>query len=84
MENKRIYSLDLLKFLISIVIIVLHLQQETGIGISVINLASGKIYTWYIVELFFIISGFLSMFNFSSKEKIELTIGKEFPVFFYA
>ena len=82
MKSKRIYSLDLLKFFVSIIIIVLHLQQETMVGTSVINLASGKIYTWYIVELFFIISGFLSMSSFGSDEKVESTIKNGFPLYF--
>lgn len=81
MERNRIYSLDLLKFIVSIVIVVLHIQQESRIGLSVINLASGKIYTWYIVELLFIISGFLSMLYFSSDEKIELSLQNGFSLY---
>lgn len=82
MEKKRIYSLDLLKFIVSIIIIFYHLQQETRLGISTINLVSGKIYTWYIVELFFIISGFISMSNFSSDEKIKSTLERKFLFYF--
>lgn len=82
MEDKRIYSLDLLKFLCAIIIIILHLQQETRLGLSVINLASGKICTWYVTELFFIISGFLSMSCFSTHEKNEMAIKKGFTSYF--
>lgn len=78
MKNNRIYSLDLLKFIASIIIIFYHFQQETGLGTSVINLASGKIYTWYVVELFFVISGYLSMLSFASPGKTEETLKKGF------
>lgn len=82
MERNRIYSLDLLKFIVSIIIIFYHIQQETGLGTPVINLASGKIYAWYVVELFFIISGFFSMLSFASPDKTEETLKKGFCNYF--
>ncbi len=82
MERNRIYSLDLLKFIVSTIIIFYHIQQETGLGTPVINLASGKIYAWYVVELFFIISGFFSMLSFASPDKTEETLKKGFCNYF--
>ena len=74
METKRIYSLDLLKFIVIIGIIIPHFQVSTGISIIISKYSPG-----YILELLFITSGFLSMSWFSSAEKIETTCAKGFP-----
>ncbi|MCQ2580134.1 MAG: acyltransferase [Treponemataceae bacterium] len=55
--KKRIYSLDLLKFCLAIIIALMHFQQQFGGGI----LATGKFRSYYAVDLFFVISGFFSM-----------------------
>ena len=82
MERNRIYSLDLLKFIVSIIIVIHHLQLETDIGLDVIDFAYGQYPIKYVTEIFFIISGFLSMFHFSTDEQNEVIIKKDFPSFF--
>lgn len=57
---KRIKSLDLLKFIMAILIVFHHYQQNTGMRGQYINFYEGTIYWGSLVELFFIISGFLS------------------------
>lgn len=57
---KRINSLDLLKFIMAILIAFHHYQQNTGLRGQYINFYDGKIYWGSLVELFFMISGFLS------------------------
>lgn len=71
--NKRLYSLDILKFVLSIIIVFHHFQQVLGITFeNGINFYCGKIQFGYIVEFFFIISGFLSNFIVIEKnEKIK-------------
>ncbi len=76
MERNRIYSLDLLKFIVIIGIIIPHFQVGTGIRIITSKYSPG-----YILELLFITSGFLSMSFFSSDETIETTLKKEFPLY---
>lgn len=57
-SNKRIYSLDLLKFIAAVLIIFHHFQQSFDIRYSRFNFFGGDIYFGYLVELFFILSGF--------------------------
>lgn len=55
----RYKSLDLLKFVLAIIIVMHHFQQVTGTKFdSGINFFYGDIYFGYAVEFFFIISGF--------------------------
>ena len=69
MEKERNYSLDFLKIIATTLIIFHHWQQCTGAKFSYgINFAGGKFYWGYIVELFFIISGFV-MFRYIDKIK---------------
>lgn len=56
---KRIYSLDILKFVFSILILYLHYLQLTGLGTYSIAFLGGNILLGHLVEMFFIISGFL-------------------------
>ena len=73
---KRIYSLDFLKFLMALLIVSLHFQQEYSGGF----LATAKFHIWYAVDLFFIISGF---FSISSLKKInEPDISQTFSSYF--
>lgn len=57
--TKRIYWLDLLKFTLSILIVFHHFQQVTGTAFEKVNFSSGAIYIGYVVEFFFMISGFV-------------------------
>lgn len=57
--TKRKGYLDFLKFIATVIIIFHHYQQSTGAYFSGwINFYNGKFYWGYMVELFFIISGF--------------------------
>lgn len=57
---KRIKSLDILKFIMAILIVFHHYQQNTGMRGQSVNFYEGTIYWGTLVEMFFIISGFLS------------------------
>ena len=70
MENRRhYYSLDLLKFILATLIIFHHFQQITGCRFSHMNFYDGFMYFGYIVEMFFIISGFISYQKISEIER---------------
>lgn len=58
--NKRIYSIDVLKFLCAILIIFHHYQGQFDVTFPSMNFAGGIFYFGYLVELFFIISGYLA------------------------
>ena len=76
MEKKRNYSLDFFKIIATILIVFHHYQQILSIEFGEINLYGGKFYFGYLVEFFFLISGFL-MFNYIERIKEGLTF-KEF------
>ena len=76
MEKNRNYSLDFLKIISTILIVFHHYQQVLNIELKGINFYGGKFYFGYLVEFFFLISGFL-MFNYIEKIKAGLTF-KEF------
>ena len=57
--KQRIYSLDMLKFIAAICIVGLHFQQHFPYEGALIKLYDGDIQTHWLVELFFIISGFV-------------------------
>lgn len=61
METKRyFYSIDLLKFFLSLLILIHHFQITTMVDFKYIDFAEGQISFGTAVEFFFIISGFLS------------------------
>lgn len=60
-SSRRVYSLDALKFLAIIVILFHHFQQETHATFAFgVNWCYGSFYWGYLVELFFVISGFVT------------------------
>ena len=60
-NQNREYSLDVLKSISTITIIFHHYQQLTGVYFeNGINFWGGCFYWGYIVELFFILSGYFS------------------------
>lgn len=60
-SNRRVYSLDVLKFLAIVIILFHHFQQETHATFAFgINWCYGSFYWGYLVELFFVISGFVT------------------------
>ena len=66
-KPNRIYSLDLLKFFLTIIIVFHHFQQGTGAIFKGVNFYNGRIYFGYCVEAFFLISGFVTAFQVSAK-----------------
>lgn len=72
MEKNRSYSLDFLKIIATILIVFHHYQQILNIEFKGINFYGGKFYFGYLVEFFFLVSGFL-MFNYIEKIKVGLT-----------
>ena len=68
MEKARNNSLDFLKIIATILIVFHHYQQALNVEFTQINFFGGKFYFGYLVELFFLISGFL-MFNYIEKIK---------------
>ena len=61
MSQKREGSLDLLKFLATCCIVMHHFQQITGAFFEGhLNFYSGNFYWGYLVELFFLVSGYFA------------------------
>ena len=71
-QNKRNGFLDIIKTITTILIIFHHFQQVVDVRFSVINFWDGSFYFGRLVELFFIISGFL-MTPYVSKIKEGLS-----------
>lgn len=58
-NTKREYSLDFIKIVATILIVFHHYQQVIGVYYNKgVNFAGGKFYFGYIVELFFVLSGY--------------------------
>lgn len=66
-KQKRYYTLDLIIFICSILILLHHFEQVFDIRFRYLDLNHSSFYFGYLVELFFIISSFLS----SEKRKIS-------------
>lgn len=77
MGKARNYGLDFLKIVATILIVFHHYQQALNVEFTKINFFGGKFYFGYLVELFFLISGFL-MFNYIERIKQ----GLDFKSFF--
>jgi hypothetical protein len=77
LEKARNNSLDFLKIIATILIVFHHYQQALNVEFTQINFFGGKFYFGYLVELFFLISGFL-MFNYIERIKQ----GLDFKSFF--
>lgn len=67
LEQHRFYSLDFLKFLLTTIIVFHHFQQVMEIKFARFNFFFGRIYFGYVVEFFFIISGFVVAFQIQRK-----------------
>lgn len=73
---KRDYSLDFIKIIATVLIIFHHYQQLVGVYFeNKINFYNGKFYFGYIVELFFVLSGFF-MYSYIDKIKIGVSFKK--------
>ena len=73
--NKRIVGLDILKIIATIMIIFHHYQQITGIWWGAASFYGGLFYYGELVELFFMISGFI-MYRYIEKIKAGLSLKK--------
>lgn len=73
--DKRISGLDLLKIIATVMIIFHHYQQITGAWWGASSFYGGLFYYGELVELFFIISGFI-MYRYIEKIKFGLSFKK--------
>lgn len=60
-EGGRLYALDLLKVVAIAIIACHHFQQDFGVQYQHLNFYGGRVYWGYLVELFFTISGFVTV-----------------------
>lgn len=68
-ETQRIYPLDALKCLGGIIVVFIHYQQLMDLKFEQgTNFYGGRFYWGFIVELFFMISGFLTVMSYKKKE----------------
>ena len=68
--RERLYNFDLLKIIAAILIVFHHYQQLADVSFKWINFYGGLFSFGYLVELFFIISGFLAAMTSSHKDGI--------------
>ena len=78
-EKKREYSLDVLKIIGTLIIVVYHFQGNFGVHYGPVDFAGGKFYFGYIVELFFMLSGY-----FAESYKSRIENGMTFDEYFSA
>ena len=60
MNRDRLYALDFLKVIATVLIVFHHYQSNTGAVFNGINFYYGRFYFGYLVEFFFVLSGFFS------------------------
>lgn len=78
MGNERRYSLDVLRIIATILIIFHHYGQVTGLYLEGhINYCNGRFYFGYVVEFFFLLSGYF-MYRYIGKITNGLTFKKFF------
>ncbi len=77
-EEKRLYSLDFIKIFATLLIILHHYQQVQNVRFERgINFFGGRFYFGYLVELFFVLSGFF-MYRYTDKIRNGLGFGEFF------
>lgn len=67
--RKHLGGLDILKIIATIGIVFHHYQQDFNVQFEGYNFNNGAFYFGYLVELFFVISGFLMRYNDDLKNK---------------
>lgn len=72
-SSHRIYTLDALKFFAAIGIVFHHYQQVTEVIFPKFNFYGGRIYFGYLVELFFILSGFFMAVHMNKNKKLKFS-----------
>jgi peptidoglycan/LPS O-acetylase OafA/YrhL len=68
-DYMRYYGLDILKICAIVLIAMHHFQQDFWVTYSHINFYGGRFYFGYAVELFFVISGFVTVASESNKDQ---------------
>lgn len=71
-NRTRVYSLDFLKVIATIIIVFHHYQQVENVHFDGVNFCGGKFYFGYLVELFFLLSGFF-MYRYIGKIREGMT-----------
>lgn len=75
--KKRYYNLDLIKLFAAVLIVFHHYQQMANVKFDGINFFGGSFYWGYLVELFFLISGFvMAVSDRKDKTVIQKCLGK--------
>lgn len=83
--NQRIGNLDVIKILAASGILFHHYQQLAAVKLGGVEFYGGRFAFGYLVELFFIISGFLTAYSFNSEKKFKTwIIGKVIRYYPYA
>ncbi|MBQ6372135.1 MAG: acyltransferase [Oscillospiraceae bacterium] len=77
MTKRRDHALDFLKITATLVIVLHHYERAFGTHFSTLNFGNGVFYFGYMVELFFMISGFIA-FSGIGKIQEELSFDKYF------
>lgn len=77
MEKNRINNFDVLKIFSATLIVFHHYQQVSDVSFDGINFYGGKIVWGYLVELFFIISGFLAAMTIRRGESLVKSVAKK-------
>ena len=67
-KNRRDHALDFLKIIATLVIVLHHYENAFGLHFETLNFGNGRFYFGNVVELFFMISGFIA---FSGIKKIQ-------------
>ena len=79
-KKERNYSLDFLRIVATVFIVLHHYQQLTNMKFEgKLDFAFGKFYFGYCVELFFILSGWFALSYYESwgKENFKIFVGKK-------
>ena len=81
--KERYYNLDLIKSIAAVFIVFHHYQQMANVKFDGINFFGGSFYWGYLVELFFLISGFvMAVSDRKGKNIIQKFLGKLILVLF--
>lgn len=81
-NKKRYFLLDVYKIICTIFIVFHHYQQFFGVEFNGVNFYGGKFYFGYVVELFFMISGFVLLksdcWSYNQEENRIGVVSKQF------
>lgn len=78
-QQQHLVNIDMIKFIASICIVLHHYQQvfRYSFSVKIMNFYGGFIQYGYLVELFFIISGFFAAYTLKTEQKfVSLYVSK--------